>query len=467
MEFAIVDIETTGGYAAANGITEISIQIHDGEKVLSRYETLVNPGKTIPHYITGLTGITNEMVRHAPAFETVAAEVFQLLSNRIFVAHAVNFDYSFLKAALAQCGFELNTKKLCTVRLSRKVFPGFRSYSLGNLCAELDILIKNRHRAGGDADATVILFEKILKADSETILKFLKRGSKEQALPPHLPKEQFEKLPETPGVYYFRNQKGKVIYVGKAVNIRKRVLSHFSNNSAQKQKQDFIRHIHSVTHEECGSELLALILESHEIKRLWPEFNRSQKRFEPAYGLVTYVDQRGFMRLAMEKLGKQHQSLTKFSYLAEGYSFLHEYIRMHDLCPRLCGLAKSENGCENEKCACHSGHQRKVKAYNRRLSLAVETLSTNESYALIERGRNEFEVGCVIIENGVFKRMGFVALNHFNETGLTTALIAALPLYRENFNIRQMIYNYCCSHPENKLLLTLDTPADIPQPVLA
>ena len=211
MEFAIVDIETTGGHAAGNAITEVAIQIHDGEKIIKSYETLINPGTPIPYYISGLTGITNQMVKNAPSFSTVAAAIFELLNNRVFVAHSVNFDYSFLKNELKLSGYELNCKKLCTVRLSRKTFPGLPSYSLGNLCGSLEIPLQNRHRAGGDAAATVVLFEKILAADGEAIHKFLKRGSKEQALPPNLPKEEFEKLPETTGVYYFHNRKGKVI----------------------------------------------------------------------------------------------------------------------------------------------------------------------------------------------------------------------------------------------------------------
>lgn len=458
MEFAIVDIETTGGYASANGITEIAILIYDGEKITGRYETLINPGLPIPNFITGLTGITNEMVKDAPAFEHIAGDIFDLLNNRVFVAHAVNFDYSFIKKALGECGYELNCKKLCTVRLSRKVFPGFQSYSLGKLCTRLDIPLNNRHRAGGDAAATAILFEKLLNADSDTIFKFLKRGSKEQALPPHLPKEQFERLPETPGVYYFRNTKGKVIYVGKALNIRKRVLSHFSGNSPQKQKQDFIRHIHSVTHFECGSELMSLILESHEIKHLWPEFNRSQKGYEPSYGLVEYKDQRGFSRLAIEKMRKHGQAITRFSYLAAGYSFLSGYIHTYKLCPRLCGLAK-ENGCENENCACRST-QTSVEDYNKRLEDAIGHLRQQESFAIIESGRHEDEVGCIVVENGTFKRMGFITKDELSQKGLCADVLEGLTLYHENFSIKQMIASYLLTNSEKKQPL-LSCPAEV------
>ena len=206
--YAIVDIETTGGYAAANGITEICIHVFDGDRVVEIYETLINPRQPIPYYIQSMTGITDDMVKDAPLFEEVAEKIFHLLHNKIFVAHNVNFDYSFVKSHLAVNNYELATKKLCTVRLSRKIFPGFPSYSLGNLCHSLDITINNRHRAGGDTEATVKVFQLLLQNDKEKIIeKSLFRNSKEQLLPPNVPKEHFDQLPYTPGVYYFHNEK--------------------------------------------------------------------------------------------------------------------------------------------------------------------------------------------------------------------------------------------------------------------
>ncbi|MFI5221435.1 MAG: exonuclease domain-containing protein, partial [Bacteroidia bacterium] len=293
--YAIVDIETTGGHAESNSITEIAVFIHDGKKVVHQFETLLKPARWIPAYITGYTGITNEMVEDAPLFDDIAEELFELLNGKIFVAHNVNFDYSFIRSHLKSSGFDYNSKKLCTVRLSRKIFPGLRSYSLGNICAYTGIDIENRHRAGGDAIATVELFEKILREDKNgAIDEFLKRGSKEQVLPPNLPKKQFDDLPEKPGVYYFHDEHGKVIYVGKAVNIKKRVGTHFGGNSTRKQKQDFLRTIHSISFEPVATELMALILESIEIKKHWPEFNRAQKKPEFAFGIYDYEDQNSY-----------------------------------------------------------------------------------------------------------------------------------------------------------------------------
>ena len=273
--YAIVDIETTGGYASANGITEIAILIYDGKEILERFRTLINPEIPIPVYIQALTGINDEMVRSAPLFKDVAQLIFDLLHKRIFVAHNVNFDFSFLHYHLAAAGYHLQTKKLCTVRLSRKIIPGLASYSLGRLCKQIGIEIIDRHRASGDAEATAMLFSMLLNKDSDGhISRALNQRSKEQSLPPHLPKEDIYKLPSVPGIYYFHDNKAKVVYVGKAKDIRKRVSSHFLNNKPGRQKQEFLRDIHHITFQECGTELISFILEAVEIKRLWPSYNR-------------------------------------------------------------------------------------------------------------------------------------------------------------------------------------------------
>ncbi len=228
MQFAVVDIETTGGFASGNGITEISIQIHDGNEVIEQFDTLINPQHAIPPYIEALTGITNEMVENAPKFDAIAERVYELLKDKIFVAHNVNFDYSFVKHHLALAGYDLQCKKLCTVRLSRKIFPGLASYSLGKLCTSLAINIENRHRAGGDAAATAILLAYYLQSDTEGhIDQSLNRSSKEQVLPPNLSRSVIDNIPQKPGVYYFKDHKSTVIYIGKAKNLQKEGLFPF------------------------------------------------------------------------------------------------------------------------------------------------------------------------------------------------------------------------------------------------
>ncbi len=453
MEFAIVDIETTGGYASANSITEISIHIHNGQKTIDRFETLINPGQSIPYYIRGLTGITDKMVEKAPPFSKVAAKIFSLLENRVFIAHSVNFDYSFVKQQLADSGYELNVPKLCTIRLSRKIFPDRPSYSLGNLCGYMGIPINNRHRAGGDAEATVKLFELLLENDKEcTVLKFVKRNSRERILPPNLPAEQFDKLPETPGVYYFYNQKGKPVYVGKANNIKKRVTSHFANNGTGPQKQDFMRSIYSIGCEECGNELMALILESHQIKQHWPAFNRSQKRFEATYGIFTYHDQNGFKRFCIEKVKKAYNPVSTFNSIEEGLGILRRLTNEFNLCLRLTGVATNATACADNNCTCQNTKQKDITAYNERAENALAKLTRTRTFVIAEKGRRDDEMGIVAVENGVFSKMGYMPIKDFSKAALPEVL-PTLPSYKENFNIRQLITSYTYTHPENVILL--------------
>lgn len=447
--YAIVDIETTGGFAAANGITEISIHIFDGDKVIEIFETLINPQQSIPYYIQSMTGITNEMVRDAPLFEEVADKIYQLLNDKIFVAHNVNFDYSFIKSHLAASNYSLNSKKLCTVRLSRKLFPGFPSYSLGNLCYSLGITINDRHRAGGDTAATVKVFQLLLQNDKENVINnSLIKTSKEQILPPNVPKTDFEKLPYTAGVYYFHNEKGKIIYVGKAKNIRYRVNSHFSNNSQSRQKQNFLRYTYSISYQPCATELMAHILESTEIKKLWPIFNYSQKNAESVYGIFLYEDQNGYHRLAIEKNKKYLNPVHTFHYLTDGHSILRRLIRDHNLCPKLCFIQRSASGCEGirEK-YCHGACEQNEEphAYNIRVQQAIESLSTQPSFAIIDEGLNAEEQSCILVCDGKFYGMGcFPADIAIYELETLKDLLTP---YKENLFIRNVVHAYAARFP--------------------
>jgi len=447
--YAIVDIETTGGYAAANGITEISIHVFDGRTVIEKFETLVNPGQPIPPYITAMTGISDKMVAEAPAFGEVAEKIYTILRDKIFIAHNVNFDYSFVNSHLKEAGFDLNSKKLCTVRLSRKIFPGFPSYSLGKLCQSLGITIRDRHRAGGDTAATVQVFRLLLENDKEQhIQKSLQRNSKEAILPPNVPKEHFNQLPYTAGVYYFHNEKGKVVYVGKANNIRYRVNSHFSNNSESRQKQNFMQHVHAISFQNCGTEMMACILESAEIKKKWPLFNSSQKRWEDVYGIFVYEDQNGYLRLAIDKNRKRLNPVYTFHYLVDGHAILRKLIRDFNLCPKLCYLQKDPGKCEGIRegyCQAACEQDEPAPLYNDRVKQACDSLRTQPSFAIIDKGLNGDDRSCILVWEGHFYGMGYipgdVAVTH------PDALKEYLTVYRENSYIRNLVNGYAARFP--------------------
>ena len=455
--YAIVDIETTGGYAANNAITEVAIVLHDGNREVKRYETLINPVMSIPRYVQALTGITDEMVSGAPSFEEIAPSLYEWLQGHIFVAHNVNFDYSFLNHQLKAAGFDLNCKKLCTIRLSRKVFPGAPSYGLGKICDHLGIAIPNRHRAGGDADATVLLFERILQAGGQQhINTMLKGNSKEQYLPVNLPAEQVQALPQLPGVYYFHDGKGKVIYVGKANNLRKRVGSHFSNNKPGRQKQEFLRQIHSISHEVTGTELMAFLLECIEIRRLWPAYNRSLKRFEQTYGLYVFEDRNGYLRLALEKKRRQLPPIYTFSLLVEGQTLLWRLMRQWRLCPKLCFVQRGEGLCEGireEFCQGACEHMEPPQQYNKRVEEAIDSLVKSlPSFTILDDGRHAEERSCILVEQGRFYGMGYVPTD--SSIPDTSALKEYLTRYPENDYIRGLVYQHVERWPSKKIQIT-------------
>ncbi len=431
--YAIVDIETTGGYAAANDITEIAILLHDGQQVTERYQTLIKPSKPIPYFIQSLTGISDDLVKDAPEFADVALEVYEKLKDRVFVAHNVNFDYSFLKHHLAAQGLALNTSKLCTVRLSRRVFPSLPSYSLGNICRHFGINIINRHRAGGDADATTSLFELILANNgTDHIQKLLKKRSGEQSLPPHLPKEQIDYLPYSPGVYYFHDNKGRIIYVGKARNIKYRVNSHFTHNGAGRQRQEFLRNIYSITYQECGTELMAFILENVEIRKHWPKYNVSQKSVLLTYGLYMYEDRSGYYQLVIEKKKPSQQSFYTFNLLHEGQRVLQQ-LHTDFLLERALDDTPS--------------------AYNKRVEEAIAYLEKLlPTFAIVEDSYHKNGRICMLIEKGKFYGMGNVpeeaAVYSIDE------LKEYLSAYPENDYIRGLVYQYAQKNPGKKLVFS-------------
>ena len=453
MLYAIVDIETTGSYAAGNGITEIAIVIHDGKEVLDFYETLVNPGQPIPYFIQNLTGINEAMVAHAPSFEQVAPKVFEMLQDKIFVAHNVNFDYSFLKHHLDDAGYKFDAKKLCTVRLSRKIMPGLYGYSLGKLCHQLNINLTNHHRAGGDALATAQIFSMLVaRDDKDVIAAMLKGRNREQYIPPHLPVEQLDNLPKCPGVYYFYNLKGKVIYVGKAVNIFKRVKSHFSNNKPNRQKQDFLRDIYRISYKECATELMAHILESTEIRRLWPAYNRSQRGYLPRFGLFVYEDRQGFRRFIVEKNKPLFKPLFTFNTINEGHLWLRRLIAEFDLCARLCYLAKisecSGNAEPAGECSVHSD----PLLYNLEVEEAIDWIEKHmPTFAYIDRGISDNEESCILIKGGNLYGMGYI--NNRDSLNSIDLLQQQLEPMQDNDFIRNLVYKHAAQYPERCITL--------------
>jgi len=443
--YAIVDIETTGGYADHHRITEIAIYHHDGLQITDQYHTLLNPGRKIPQFITGLTGITSRMVEEAPAFETVAEEIMGWLKDRIFVAHNAHFDFSFLKKEFEGVGINWQTKKLCTVRLSRKIIPGLESYSLGRLAESLGIKIPDRHRAGGDAKATARIFSLLLQRDQDGVIaKALKRNSGETILPPNLPKEEFDRLPAKAGVYYFLDSRGEIIYVGKALNIKKRIAGHFTGEAREWNRSNIRNEIHHVTYELTGSELIALILESQEIRRLWPKYNLAQKYKVEEWGIYDYEDRNGYLRFCVNLIQKGTKPLITFSSKGDAWNFMWEKVKTFDLCPKLSGLQLAKGLCfSHQSGACKGACQgvESVKKYNKRTQKAIDSFfEAGESIAIIGSGRMSGEKSLVLIENGNYIGFGFVPKEEsINSIGLARNFIKPS---KDNRVVQNLVNSY-------------------------
>lgn len=344
--YAIIDIETTGGSPKFEKITEIAVIIHDGSNITEKFTTLVNPEKSIPYHITSLTGISNEMVADAPKFYEIARKIVELTDGKTFVAHNANFDYRFIKEEFSRLGYDYKKNTLCTVKLSRKIIPGKKSYSLGNLCEELGISINGRHRAMGDALATAKLFDILLSVEGNSKSNlFQPQSISKQSVHPDFDLDSIAKLPGKTGVYYFLNEKGDIIYVGKSNDIQTRVISHFSNNQTQKAINMKSQIVH-VDYEVTGSELVALLLESEEIKKHKPRFNHAQRRTPTHCGIYGHTDENGYMRLTIENNAVSvSDPLTSFNSQAEARELLVFLTERYGLCQKLCGLYKSAGAC--------------------------------------------------------------------------------------------------------------------------
>jgi len=435
--YAIIDVETTGTGAAYGKITEIAIVLHNGVSATETYNTLIDPECNIPWNITRLTGITNEMVSNAPKFCEVAKKIVEMTAGRIFVAHNAAFDYSFIKEEFKRLGYDYKRKTICTVKLGRKLLPGHRSYSLGNICADLGIQNTDRHRAIGDALATAKLFEILIEQNNllESSL-FV-----QQSYP--LPSEKIAAIPGKTGVYYFYDSKGSIIYVGKSKDIHHRVLTHF-NNSQTKKAIKMRDQIADVSWELTGSELVALLLESAEIKKHRPLYNRSQRRLAFNFGLFSSEDTNGYINLKIQRIEGEDIPLTTFHFQQEGLEYLHNLAEKYALCKKLCHLDNGSGECfqaQLHHCqgACTGAED--CESYNQRVLKSVMALQyRSPNFFVIDQGRTNEEQSIIKIENGRFIGFGYLSAEYTSNN--LEYLHDCIQKYNDNRDTRVIIKGY-------------------------
>ena len=274
--YAIVDIETTGGKFNEEGITEIAIYKYDGHTIVDQFISLVNPEKEIQEFVVKLTGINNNMLRNAPKFHEVAKRIIEITDGCVIIAHNASFDYRILRTEYSRLGYDYVRDSLCTVQLSKKLIPDQDSYSLGKLCRSLGIPVTDRHRASGDAMATVKLFKLLLDKDNDK--KILQRTIQFVDNRNHKLKINgiLEELPEKEGVFYIHNENGNVIFIGRGKNIRLEVTKLFLKDNKRAQK---IKHkVDTVSYQESGSQLFTRLKYYLELDNIKPKYNLIRKR---------------------------------------------------------------------------------------------------------------------------------------------------------------------------------------------
>ncbi|MCP9199758.1 exonuclease domain-containing protein [Gramella sp. GC03-9] len=438
--YAILDIETTGGKYNEEGITEIAIYRFDGHKVVDQFISLLNPEKAIQPFVVNLTGINNDMLRNAPKFYEVAKRIVEITEDCILVAHNAKFDYRILRTEFRRLGYEFERKSLCTVELSKKLIPGMPSYSLGKLVKSLGIPLSERHRAAGDAQATIKLFKMLLNKDVEKdILKEHIRKEPKRSLDTKLV-YLLEELPAETGVYYFHDENGEIIYVGKSRNIKKRVNQHFTNENSKSREMQ--RKVASVSYELTGNELIALLKENQEIKTIKPRYNRALKRDVFSHALYQFKDENGYLNLKVSRASQKKGNITTFGSLRSAKNALAKWVEEYQLCERLAGLHNGSGNCFGYTIkSCHGAcvEEESPEEYNERVNLLINKYSyENQNMLLVGKGREVDEKSALLIEDGVFKGVGYFNLNHqINNMDIIRSIINPMDNNRDAQHIIQ------------------------------
>lgn len=421
--YSIIDVETTGGKFNQEGITEVAIYKFDGVKIIDQFISLINPEIPIQPFVQQLTGITDKMVEKAPKFFQVAKRILEITDNSIFVAHNSSFDYRMIKIEFERLGYEFELPQLCTVMLSKKLIPGIKSYKLGNLVKSLGIPISNRHRASGDALATVELFKLLLLKDSKKeiltkLILYKERSNKSKWF------EILNKLPNETGVYYLYSFDGKLIYIGKSKNIKNRVNQHLigkSNKSLNIQLE-----ISDVSFEKTGSELIALLKENNEIKKHKPKFNKKLKTVIKKFALEVCDNKYGnkFLRIV-------HYSDDQ-NYL-ECYSSLKIANRRLEKLNKIYGI----NGISEKD--------------DSLITILINDLNyKHQNMLIIDKGRNVNEKSVIMIKDYKYLGYGFFNLNHqINNLEILESLLIKNE-YVENS--KELILNYLRKNNCDKII---------------
>jgi DNA polymerase-3 subunit epsilon len=350
-KLAFVDVETTGCSPTGDSVIDIGIVRVENNKVVEIFQSLVNPNRSLPPEITLLTGINERELENAPTFRKLKNRVKQLLDGAVFVAHNARFDYSFIKNEFQKQDEVFKSKLLCTVKLSRRLYPDIRGHNLDSIIERFKIKCDSRHRALPDARVLWEFMKILRKIHGDELLDLaISDVTKTAALPPGIEASVIEDLPETPGVYTFYNHEGAKLYIGKSLNIHDRVLSHFYDFSTRTSEANIFQNISSVETVETSGELGALLLESAMIKRDKPLLNHKLRNSDGLIAVLKYFNDEGYLTLKSASLGQITVSELSdvvgiFRSKSQLKTGLVELSGEYSLCQKLLGLEKSKGAC--------------------------------------------------------------------------------------------------------------------------
>jgi len=386
--YAILDIESTGGKYNEEGIMEIAIHRFDGHKVVDKFISLINPERDIQPFVVNLTGINNKMLVTAPKFHEVAKRIVEITQDAVIVAHNAQFDYRILRTEFRRLGYDFKRKSLCTVDLSKKLIPEAESHSLGKLVRSLGIAVSDRHRANGDALATLKLFKLLLSKDSEKTI--ITEVIREETLGELSTKQLdiVDALPSETGVYYMHDKYGKILFIGKSKNIKKRVNQHFTNAGDLARKLQ--KETKKVTFEHTGSELVALLKEHHEIQKNSPKFNNRTRKKGYSHGVYVFENKDGFLSFKAERANGQSKRLGSFNSLKSSKKFLEKITEKYHL--------KEVENTDTQNA--------EIIALTNKYSIDKRNI------AVLDRGRENGEQSVIVIKNGLLSGLGFIDLNY-------------------------------------------------------
>ena len=435
--YAILDIETTGGQFNEEGITEIAIYKFDGHEIVDKFISLVNPEIPIQPFVVKLTGINNAMLRSAPKFFELAKRIIEMTNDCVLVAHNADFDYRILRTEFRRLGYDFNVKTLCTVELSKRLLPEQTSHSLGKLVRALGIPMADRHRASGDAMATVKLFKMLLDKDlnKEIVAAHIKFEIQKGIAPKLM--DIVERLPSKTGIYYIHKEDGSLIFIGKSKNIKKRVNQHFTGitKSAKKIQNE----VSVVTYEETGSELIAQLKESLEIKINRPIYNRMSPKSNFSWAVYAEKDVNGYLNLKLQKADGRKKEIKSYLSLQEGKDALYRITSNYQLCQKLTGIYETKTHCfQHTISECDGACIGKITSeeYNLRVQNFIEkNLFDNKTLAILDKGRTITERSVILVENGVYKGYAFYDLNYqINNIEILRSIIVPMQSNRDTRN---------------------------------